>query len=255
MRFTRTKVAFLTSGGRLAGRTGRSVRPVSNPSATEPSSRRELAVSRTADPARARAELRVQTFLDAARELMNTSDGNDFTLQMVVERSGQSLRSFYQHFAGKHELLLALFEESVQAAADQLTTEIQDIDDPFERLRAFAVRYHRMCLSGTARYAEKPLQSRATAQFAHQLLIYHPAEASQAFLPLISILGELLDDAARVRAIRTDLDAEVSGVLLQAIMFNAFVPTIAGTPGFEDAERAADRLWELLFHGLAPSPT
>ena len=229
------------------------MRPVSEDVAIEPSSRREQAVSRTVDPARERAELKVQAFLDAARELMSTSDGKDFTLQMVVEHSGHSLRSFYQHFAGKHELLLAVFEESVQAAADQLITELEDVDDPFERLRAFVVRYHRMCLSGTARYAEKPLQSRAMAQFAHQLLIYNPSEASRAFRPVISILRGLLDDAARAGAIRDDLDDEVAGVILQAIMFNAFVPAVAGTPPIEDTERAATRLWELLFHGLAPS--
>ena len=172
------------------------MRPVSEKLAMGPASRRERAVSRAVDPARERAELKVQAFLDAAREL--TADGKDFTLQMVVERSGHSLRSFYQHFAGKHELLLALFEESLQATAEQLITELEDVDDPFQRLRVFVVRYHRMCLSGTARYAEKPLQSRAMAQFAHQLLIYHPNEASRAFQPVIAILRGLLDDAERL---------------------------------------------------------
>jgi AcrR family transcriptional regulator len=220
-----------------------------------PVSQRELAVSRAVDPAREQAEARVQAFLDAARDLLNSSDGKDFTLQMLVERSGQSLRSFYQHFAGKHELLVALFEESVQAAADQLRDELRDVEDPFERLRVFVVRYHRLCLSGTARYADKPLQSRAMAQFAHQLLIYQPAEASQGFRPLISILGRLLEDAARAGAIRTDVDDEVAGVILQTVMFSAFVPAIAGTPGHDDPEQAADRLWDLLFAGLsAPRP-
>jgi hypothetical protein len=91
------------------------------------------------------------------------------------------------------------------------------------------------------------------AQFAHQLLIYNPNEASRAFQPVIAILRGLLDDAARAGAIRGDLDDEVAGVILQAIMFNAFVPAVAGTPPIEDTERAATRLWELLFHGLAPS--
>src|ERR671924_309178 len=81
---------------------------------------RELAVTRSLDPARVRAEKRVQRFLDAALALMNSSETKDFTVQQVVERSGQSLRSFYQYFAGKYELLLALFEESVRSAAEHL---------------------------------------------------------------------------------------------------------------------------------------
>ena len=83
---------------------------------TETTSWRELAVARSLDPARVRAEQRVQRFLDAAMELMQASPEREFTVQEVVERSGQSLRSFYQYFAGKHELLLALFEESVRSS-------------------------------------------------------------------------------------------------------------------------------------------
>src|SRR5207237_9191202 len=106
---------------------------------------RELAVARSLDPARARAESRVQRFLDAALELMNSASGKEFTVQEVVERSGQSLRSFYQYFAGKYELLLALFEESVRSTAEQLREVTSEEDDPLERLHRFAVEYYRMC--------------------------------------------------------------------------------------------------------------
>src|SRR3954462_15496638 len=41
----------------------------------EGTSRRERAVARVVDPARARAETRVQRFLDAASELMSTTSG------------------------------------------------------------------------------------------------------------------------------------------------------------------------------------
>ena len=70
-------------------------------------------MARSLDSARTRAENRVQRFMGAAHGADHTNEGKDFTVQEVVERSGQSLRSFYQHFDGKHELLLALFEESV----------------------------------------------------------------------------------------------------------------------------------------------
>src|SRR5215471_14843441 len=98
--------------------------------------RRELAVARALDQARSRAQNRVELFLDAARELMNTN-ATDFTVQEVVERSGQSLRTFYQYFGGKHELMLALFEESIQVAADHLEELLAPVDDPRERLRVF----------------------------------------------------------------------------------------------------------------------
>ena len=224
------------------------MRPVSEEAMVEPS-RRELAVSRTVDPARERAEMKVKAFLDAAHALL--AEDGDFTLQMVVERSGQSLRSFYQHFAGKHELLLALFEESIQASAAQLFDELGEGGDPVDRLRTFVLAYHRLCLQGTARYAETPLQSRAMAQYAQQLLIYHPDEATQAFAPLVAIIDDLIDAARRSEVIRADLDDDVAGYVLQAVMFNAFVPTIAGTSPSADPTASAERLWALLFHGLS----
>src|SRR5918994_423450 len=82
-----------------------------------PGTWRELAVTRSLDPARSRAEKRVQRFLDAALEFVNSGSAKEFTVQEVVERSGQSLRSFYQYFAGKHELLLALLDEAAEAGA------------------------------------------------------------------------------------------------------------------------------------------
>src|SRR5262245_43287067 len=121
-----------------------------------PTSWRELAVARSLDPARARAEKRVQRFLDAALELMSRSSEKEFTVQEVVERSGQSLRSFYQYFAGKHELLLALFEESVRTTAEQLDRAIADEDDPLARLRRYTNEYYRMCRPSPASEASTP---------------------------------------------------------------------------------------------------
>ena len=93
--------------------------------ATEPVRRRDLAVARSLDSARLRSEGRVQRFLDAGFELLARAEsGKEFTVQEVVDRSGQSLRSFYQYFAGKHELLLALFDEAILSTADRLEEQL-----------------------------------------------------------------------------------------------------------------------------------
>ena len=133
----------------------------------------------------------MQRFLDAALELMSSSENKDFTVQQVVERSGQSLRSFYQYFAGKYELLLALFEESVRSTAEHLADTVEPIEDPLDKLRAFLVEYYRIC---TPTPKGKPAPKRAgpnpaaIAEFAQQLLTEHPREAAEAFNPLVSLL-------------------------------------------------------------------
>jgi AcrR family transcriptional regulator len=218
----------------------------------ESSSWRELAVARSLDPARVRAEKRVQRFLDAALELMVSSPGKDFTVQEVVERSGQSLRSFYQYFAGKYELLLALFEESVRSTAAAVREAIAGEDEPLARLRCFVVEYYRICQTPTSPKGKGAGKSAtALAEFAQQLLTQHPKEAARAFIPLVTLLEEVLDEAAAAGVIRSDVSHHrIAGVVLQAVMFNAFATTISGAPGKADAGDPAEELWTLLIHGL-----
>src|SRR5262245_44801051 len=173
------------------------------PSATEGGSWRELAVARSLDPARVRAEKRVQRFLDAALDLMQRAPDKEFTVQEVVERSGQSLRSFYQYFAGKHELLLALFEEAVRSTAEQLRESIADEKNARDRLHRFATEYYLLCRPpAKGRSATKNRPTPAMSEFAQQLLTSHPDEASRAFVPLVALLTELLDEAQAAGAIR-----------------------------------------------------
>jgi AcrR family transcriptional regulator len=214
-------------------------------------SRRELAVARVLDPARARAETRIQRFLDAALELMTASPDREFTVQEVVERSGQSLRSFYQYFEGKYELLVALFEDSVRSTAETLREEVYEEADPVARLHRFAVEYYRLCRPAPKGRAAKKGPT-ALAQFAQQLLTEHPQEASRAFVPLLSLLEELLDDAAQAGAIRSGLRHDrVAGVILQAIMFNAFTTTISASSSRPSRGDAAEELWDFLLHGVS----
>ncbi len=222
-------------------------------------SRRELAVARSLDSARLRAESRLQRFLDAALELIEDGGpGKDFTVQEVVERSGQSLRLFYQYFGGKHELLLALFEESVRTTTEFLRTQIAEEEDALERLHRFVVEYYRLC---RPRPEPGPVKQTPTGpmmvDFAQQLLTSHPTEAALAFAPLVSLFRELLDEAAGAKTIRSGLrHSTIAGMVLEAIMFNAFSTTI-GRSSRSDSTEPAEELWDLVLHGVGaadPAP-
>ena len=139
----------------------------------------------------------MQRFLDAGFELLARAEsGKEFTVQEVVDRSGQSLRSFYQYFAGKHELLLALFDEAILSTADRLEEQIARQSTPLERLHCFVVEYYRMCLPAPKGRASKNNPTPVMAEFCHQLLTSHQTEASRAFVPLVTLLEKVLDDAA-----------------------------------------------------------
>ncbi|HXW33328.1 MAG TPA: TetR/AcrR family transcriptional regulator [Acidimicrobiales bacterium] len=214
---------------------------------------REQAVARSLGSARLRAENRVQRFIDAAFDLLSEAGpGREFTVQDIVERSGQSLRSFYQHFSGKQELLLALFEESVRLTADDLRGRLEGERDPLERLHRLVVDYYALCRP-TARLRGKNRAPLALAEFAQQLMTASSPEATRAFVPLVSLFTEVFDEAVAAGAVRADLAGRRTvGLLLETIMFSPFSSTIGG-PGAElDLGDAAEELWDLILYGIAP---
>src|SRR5580698_6088807 len=177
--------------------------------ATEPVRRRDLAVARSLDSARLRSEGRVKRFLDAGFELMTRAEsGKEFTVKEVVDRSGQSLRSFYQYFAGKHELLLALFDEAIRSTAERLEDQLAKAHTPLERLHRFVVEYYRMCLPAPNGRASKNNPTPVLAEFCHQLLTAHQEEASRAFVPLVALLEKTLADAVEAGAVRPSYAGE-----------------------------------------------
>ena len=217
---------------------------------------REQAVARSLDSARVRAETRVQRFLDAAIELFNSGSGKDFTVQEVVDRSGQSLRSFYQYFGGKHELLLALFEESVRSTTEYLRDKISVEDDPLERLHCFVVQYYRLCRPTDEQASEMHGRAPFMAEFAQQLLTEHPKEAARVFAPLVTLFEEVLDGAASAGVVRAGpRHGPIVGVVLEAIMFNSFSATISGMSVRPQGESSAEDLWDLIFNGIGAEAT
>ena len=96
---------------------------------------KQRAVERSIKTAKLCAAQRVQRFLDAAQAIIIEKGSTDFTVQEVVDRSRQSLRSFYLQFDGKHELLLALFEDALSRSADQIRAATANQSDPLEALK------------------------------------------------------------------------------------------------------------------------
>jgi AcrR family transcriptional regulator len=222
------------------------------PNGDAPVRRRDLAVARSLDSARVRSEGRVQRFLDAGFELLASAEsGKEFTVQEVVDRSGQSLRSFYQYFAGKHELLLALFDEAIRSTADRLEELVANESTALDKLHCFVVEYYRMCLPAPKGRTSKNNPTPVMAEFSHELLTAHHEEAHRAFVPLVALLEKVVAKAVEAGVVRRTLDdADASGVILSTIMFNAaYAATISGVER-DDTARAAEQLWEFVSGGI-----
>jgi AcrR family transcriptional regulator len=205
---------------------------------------KQRAVERSTKAAKLRAEQRVERFLEAAQSIITENGTTDFTVQQVVDRSGQSLRSFYQHFDGKHELLLALFEDGLSRAADQIMAAASGQAKPLDRLR---IAVHLLFeLSRPEPTAQRPLFT----DFAPQLQISHPAEVKAAHAPLLALFADLMSEADADGQLRSGSNPHrMAALTMETVMF------IAQSNSASDDETihpiTADEIWDFCAKGFA----
>src|SRR6476469_6290249 len=183
---------------------------------------RQRAVSRSLNAARSRAEVRVQRFLDAAFELIDEKGTTEFTIQEVIDRSEQSLRGFYQHFDGKDELLLALFEETVAEATEDLHKTVEPLTDPLERLREFTIRLHEWCDPSDKQRKRSSHNRRPIMDFSVQLAADYSDRVNAAMAPISKQLIELIVEADAAGAIDVTDPREAAAVVQQTVMNSWF---------------------------------
>jgi AcrR family transcriptional regulator len=108
-------------------------------------------VGRSLRTAAERSVDRGMNLIRAAATVLARSNGDDITVQEVADEAGQSLRTLYQYFESKNDLLLAVFEEAMRTYAQLIEEAIADLDEPLERLAGAMLAAVRMPeLSGAA---------------------------------------------------------------------------------------------------------
>ncbi len=208
---------------------------------------RQRAVSRSLNAARSRAEQRVQRFLDAAFALIDEKGTTEFTIQEVIDRSKQSLRGFYQYFDGKDELLLALFEETIREAADDLEAVVAAESDPLARLRAFTVRLHEWCDPSDTPRKRSAHNRRPVMEFSVQLAVHHPERVKAAMDPLSRAMLEHVEAASAAGAIHVDDTRRTAALLQQVVMYSWFANRLVDKPR---QRLTAEATWQFCLRGL-----
>jgi len=206
--------------------------------ATEPAWQ-QRAIDRSTQSVRLRAAKRVQRFLSSARDVIAEKGSIEFTVQEVVDRSKQSLRSFYQYFEGKHELLLALFEEEMDLAARRLRDTASE-GDPLVRLRAAVLLLYELSSHGGS--TVQPL----FAQLAQRLMVDHPEEVSAAYAPQVEYITSIVEDAAEAGLLRPGRPRRLALIVLQT----ATVSAGRGLGGRQPI--TGEEIWEFCLHAISP---
>jgi AcrR family transcriptional regulator len=167
-------------------------------------------VHRSLGAAQKRSIDRGANLIRAAAALLERSNGDGFTVQDVADAAGQSVRTLYQHFASKDDLLLAVFEEAMRTYRRLIRDAIDDLTDPLERLGGALIAALRMSeYSGTG-------VDRGLARLRLGLREVDPELVARSQAPVTLLIRELVVEAAGAGRIRAG-DADAATYMILAL--------------------------------------
>jgi AcrR family transcriptional regulator len=169
----------------------------------------------TADSGRPVAESRAQSFMRSALDILGETGRTDFTVLEVVERSKTSLRAFYQHFASKDELLLALSATIMADAAQRWRTETDALPSA-EALRCLIER-----ISAPPESSTQDSINRGLTHYNDHLLTSWPKEFAQVLAPLHTLVVDILHRGVAEGTFRADLDVDTDAAILMQTVLGA----------------------------------
>lgn len=205
-------------------------------------------LERSLDTARVQALARSGEFVHAALALLEEEGSVDFTVQDVVQRSGGSLRRFYQLFSSKDDLVLALFEELITQLVEHIPASVQAGAPPLDRLE-ICVRTVWDFVRGEDAPPAKIVRSMAALH--NQLAASRPDGLRLAWDPLRQLISGIISDGVADGSIRSDIEVEELADLFFDVSLAAHIFAI-GRLGSTHAQ--FDPLWAFCLGALRPPP-
>lgn len=205
----------------------------------------ERTIERRLSSARARALARSSRFLATALELIEESGKADFTIQTLIDRSNLSLRAFYQHFAGKDELMLALYENVTSQFTENIRQEVAAAEGPMEQLEAFC--------RGVLYRAEssEAVGGRVMTIYNLSLEINRPADFAKVWEPHLKLLTKIITSCARAGLVRNDLTPQQLTTLLNTTL-TALAQIGVFHLGGKGSKLTEDQLWAWCKQAVSP---
>ena len=158
-----------------------------------------------------------------------------------------SLRSFYQHFASKDELLLAVFEEAVGSFVDDLRRAVDEVADPLEKLRAYIIGFY------AAADTANPAASAALSRYLLLLTQNDPVQLARILDPQLSLLSEIVEAGVAAGRLRSDVPAPALTLLLTQTMMSAIEMKALGAQ-LVGTDLAPEDVWAFCTGGAAAIP-
>jgi AcrR family transcriptional regulator len=199
-------------------------------------------VERSLQVARARAQDRSDRFVASATALMEERGDIDFTVQDIVDRSKMSIRTFYNFFASKDDVLVAVHETILaDEMAPRLRKRCDAESDPVLKIRAY--------IEGIFALTSKPGPiQRALTTFRNRLAETRPDDLDRAFMPQIELVQELVTGVSDAGKLKGQLSAGKAAYLVHHTVLAAVHDRILAPN--HDIGVTADDLWVFCCSGI-----
>ncbi|MFM5930636.1 MAG: TetR/AcrR family transcriptional regulator [Novosphingobium sp.] len=203
----------------------------------------ELALRRDAP-----ADPRAQQIVAAAYDLLAEEGLEGLTIRAVLARTGLARRAFYDNFGGKDDLVLAVFAQTLHAAARQLGEWANAAETPLERLR-YIVSSIVMGKFGRDETPEgaRDLRGAALSREHMRLAESHPEELQAALRPLLGVISGYLSQGMADGSVRKADPGRLALLVYNLVSTTVHTELLAEESGIPDmARRAAlaDELWD-----------
>jgi AcrR family transcriptional regulator len=170
----------------------------------------------------AETEPRERRFMRSALAILGETGRTDFTVLEVVERSKTSLRSFYQHFSTKDELLLALIDK-IMSESTRVWREDTDGLAPVAALRELI---DRMCTPAETTTQDKV--NRGLTYYNDHLAEALPREYARVLSPVHELIKDIINRGIADGSFRTDMEIDATAALIMQTALGAMRLQVLG---------------------------
>jgi AcrR family transcriptional regulator len=202
------------------------------------------ASGRSTETVGAEPEPRERRFMRSALAILGETGRTDFTVLEVVERSKTSLRSFYQHFSTKDELLLALIDK-IMSESTRIWREETEGLAPVAALR---VLIDRICTPAESTTQDKV--NRGLTYYNDHLAEALPREYARVISPVHGLIKDIINRGIADGSFRTGIDVDATGALIMQTALGAMRLQVLGAE-LSGVPVDADHIYDFCVAALA----
>ncbi|KUI18036.1 MULTISPECIES: TetR/AcrR family transcriptional regulator [Mycobacterium] len=207
----------------------------------KPSGRPATGATRLADAAD--GDPRPKRFMKSALAILGETGRTDFTVLEVVERSKTSLRSFYQHFSTKDELLLALVDKIMSESTRRWREDTAGLP----AATALRVLIDRICTPPETTTQDKV--NRGLTNYNDRLAETLPREYSRVLSPVYELIKDIINRGIAEGVFRPDLNVDARAALIMQSSLGAIRLQVLGAE-LSGIPVGADDIYDFCLSGL-----